>query len=166
MWGGNRLSSYTHYKTIFTANDSNKNERESNRGKRIAGVRNQQAGFADSTVTDGDALDEPRRTHFNQRSFRSPSPHKMLPMVLLLWVSNLLLIIQMLLLQIIQRIRDSISVKKTLEVADLETKTVKSKFTVINLIYMWKTWIEELTLCSRLVDSDSHLPAIWCRFLF
>jgi hypothetical protein len=31
----------------------------------IAGVGYQHAGFADSTVTDGDALDEPGRAHFH-----------------------------------------------------------------------------------------------------
>lgn len=41
--------------------------KERNRGKSVAGVGNQQAGFADSAVADGDALNEPRRTHFQIR---------------------------------------------------------------------------------------------------
>ena len=41
--------------------------KERNRGKSVAGVGNQQAGFADSTVADGDTLNEPRRTHFQIR---------------------------------------------------------------------------------------------------
>lgn len=41
--------------------------KERNRGKSVAGVGNQQAGFADSAVADGDALNEPRRTHLQIR---------------------------------------------------------------------------------------------------
>jgi len=39
-------------------------KKERNRGESVAGVGNQQAGFADSAVSDGDALYEPGRTHF------------------------------------------------------------------------------------------------------
>ena len=39
-------------------------KKEKNRGESVAGVGNQQAGFADSAVSDGDALYEPGGTHF------------------------------------------------------------------------------------------------------
>lgn len=41
-----------------------KKKEETNGGKSVAGIGNQQAGFADSTVADRDALYEPGRTHF------------------------------------------------------------------------------------------------------
>lgn len=58
----------THIYLILTTDSYNwEEEKERNRGKSVAGVGNQQAGFADSTVADGDALNEPRRTHFQIR---------------------------------------------------------------------------------------------------
>jgi len=44
--------------------ESERAKKEINRGESVAGVGNQQAGFSDSTVTNGDALYKPRRTHF------------------------------------------------------------------------------------------------------
>lgn len=58
----------THIYLILTTDSYNwEEEKERNRGKSVAGVGNQQAGFADSAVADGDALNEPRCTHFQIR---------------------------------------------------------------------------------------------------
>lgn len=57
---------------IKTELDTEKKKKGTNRRESIACIRNQQARFTNSTITDGDTLNEPWRTHFHRQSTRSP----------------------------------------------------------------------------------------------